>query len=676
MGASSLVVNSRSGMEERQPACQYARTRLAGPAEGFSTWFSDRNSAGVMRGCSNACGAGATAMRRDERSHGLLGRCAEELRPVNGQHRRGVMGWLLAFGVVLVVAFGVCAQPARAQPADLLPPSADEAMAAFNYVKARVLGTTGVGGQMPTPPKIGATGVCVMLWYENTVMGKRRMPPPGVAFGEGALARATDQAIANALARRPDANDAVQEEILNDIARRAQISVELAGPLVPLDVPTFAEADELFEPGNEGVMVRIGKRTEGSFPGTMMASGRTPAQALAGAISAAVADSTIAVPGTRDGEPGAIAVARGAVYYRFRTTHVAMLEPGGLPLFLRRCQRVVPLGDVTRQNAGQFADELAAQLASRVREVRGEVQLSGESQVHSMSERMLAAYALASRRPAPESRERLAAERLIDHAIAFGPAKLLPHDAAMAWLACERLGMQGEEMESLRARFASALTETWNEDVPQTARGVIALAIVRHARLTLKPGEACKDEMALRAVRSLYRETAPAMLVSHMPWLGWAEVELAGSGDVPASASLLEMRSLIWKHQTGSDASLVMDGGEEMDGGVVFTARGGVRPTWQTLRPGAFLATMLGDTRLTDEKELLREVLRMTRMVRFVRQLAVDVGNRWWQDDLADSRWAVRSAVWDRRLPPEAQSLAVLAVDAFTASLDARAAKK
>jgi len=74
------------------------------------------------------------------------------------------------------------------------------------------------------------------------------------------------------------------------------------------------------------------------------------------------------------------------------------------------------------------------------------------------------------------------------------------------------------------------------------AESLAALAMAKASRhLDTERGERAK--VAARAsVRSQFRELPAQRLVAAMPWLGWAEIELAGDGEsVPASIALREI---------------------------------------------------------------------------------------------------------------------------------------
>jgi hypothetical protein len=232
------------------------------------------------------------------------------------------------------------------------------------------------------------------------------------------------------------------------------------------------------------------------------------------------------------------------------------------------------------------------------------------------------------------------------------------------------------ELEALRARVLDTLRRAYDPaaqnfapDVPPAARGLIAWALTK--AIPLDP--AFTTERAASAVRSAFRETPQGQLVAQMPFLAWAELSLHPAGPVPAGAALDEMRALVWDHQIHRGDLRSMD--QDLAGGIVFTRARTVLPTWQTMRPLAALATMMGDERLTPgtpvSGRVPGELVRMTDGLRFVRQLA------WTGDALFLARrpdqaiWGVRPALWEPSASLEAGAMALLTI---TETLDAMAA--
>ncbi|GAB4385057.1 MAG: hypothetical protein Kow0022_09550 [Phycisphaerales bacterium] len=202
----------------------------------------------------------------------------------------------------------------------------------------------------------------------------------------------------------------------------------------------------------------------------------------------------------------------------------------------------------------------------------------------------------------------------------------------------------------------------------QSAWGVLSLAMVRLARA----GDADVPLTTADAVvRSVFRQTPSTRLVSHFPWLGWADIELAGESEpIKAAAALLEARRLIDDHQL--DVTVLAPDDRDLAGAVVYTSGTSPLPNWNSIRPLPLLADMLADRRLTSgslsEGEAAQELSCLLGLIRFTRQLAGDAadGHMYVRPDRA--RWGVRMALWDPRMPLEATALAL---DGICRSLDA-----
>ncbi|MBY0263711.1 MAG: hypothetical protein K2Q20_15305 [Phycisphaerales bacterium] len=186
-------------------------------------------------------------------------------------------------------------------------------------------------------------------------------------------------------------------------------------------------------------------------------------------------------------------------------------------------------------------------------------------------------------------------------------------------------------------------------------------------------------------LRRLYPAQDRPGVVNLMPWLGWAEIACArqrakggGLDTIPSAIALRQMRSQLWQHQL----SLTDTTPDTLDmvGGIVFTAglaqgKGTPYPTWHGARPLAFVATMLGDPRLTEPAERPRETVRLMQAVRFIRQLQVDEASAWAYPNPAKAIGGIRSAPWDFSQPVDASALALMFITETIKSLDALAAQ-
>ncbi|GJQ28325.1 MAG: hypothetical protein HBSAPP03_02090 [Phycisphaerae bacterium] len=567
---------------------------------------------------------------------------------------------------------------APAQVAAMPEPAA--AIRAFHDVRTALVegDPSGVSG-------VGESAVHIMLRLDGRVIAR------GSAVGEGALASATKAARAEidaALARAASEADALRAR---ESLRLSVLSLELGGAEQSLDVATFADADAKLPPGLVGVVVRRADRIEAAFPGTMLLSGKTPGDALAGCVAVVVGDASAPIRGTARGEAGALAEAHRLAYGWFPVLHLVQSRADEQPWFAYRGGRVVSMADVSSAGLRTFERALAEHLQARV--VRTPARLVGEAEtchflgtyqpvtgradpeMASPTDQALAAMALC--RYAAHEPDRLSA------AGALGTARAvlisLTHNegsvwdrtaASAAWVLAARALMDADPtatigdadtLAKIDARLAASFTPErgWAPDVPEHERGVIACALAARALDADESARAQACVVAREAVRSLFRDTAPARLVVHMPWLILAESYLVGDGDWPSAPALREFRARVWDHQ---GASTDLADQADMAGGIVFPSSGNPYPTWFSIRPLAGMALMLGDDRLTDRDQTLREVSRLVAGLRFVRQLALDRDTAYIAVEPRRALFGVRLALWDPRQSLEASAMALWTV--------------
>lgn len=624
--------------------------------------------------------------------------CVEaSVRWCSSNASRLLLATMLIFCNVLAGRAAAQGQPpsATAPAPASQPPEPENAIRLFASLRDAVhaLDATGLASLVDRRDRLVATAVTLRL--DGRVVGRG-----SDASHDGAtLRRAAAAAIAEARDRLPVGNSAAAEAERRALAQRLTISLELGGDLVPVSPSTYAEADLMILRGIEGVGVRLGDVVRVVSPATMLVNAMSPGDALVAAISAASGDPLLAVRTDPRAQPPAIAAAKGATFYKFHAAHLAQLDPDGQPTFLFRGGKVVPQRDISveslRRQADAHVDWLVRWDAARRSDPpdwpRGTylpARDAYESAAASLAEFALVTHAIhrfiavkAKFQEGPDAWRvvrpgaaavaplRFGVRRLeqqpltgVDAGPMFGclrsmvamapyqnvpvtpgvvPSEVLAHDASLAMLHTASSG--------------------WSEQVPPNVRAFAAFVLARRA--TLVPGEPGRDDRiaaARAAVRSIFRETRPEMLVMHMPWLGWAELMLAGEADVPAAPALRDMRDLVWKFQvTDEDAGAE---GPDLVGGIVFTSSSELLPTSQSLRPLAFLATMMGDSRLTDPSERPMHVAKMLRSLRFVRQLAMDEAACHAAANPSMALMGVRAAAWDMRQSPESTALALLTV--------------
>lgn len=547
-------------------------------------------------------------------------------------------------------------------------------------------------------PEVSAAAVALRL-------GGRVIGRGSDATGdETTVWRAVRRAIEQAERRMPPEYDALGGDVRRGLAERITVSLELAGPLIPIDPEQAASADVLLAPGLDGVAARIDDRTSVMFPETMLATNTTPRVAFSAVISDAAGSPQLGLA-----DPRAVAEDLGARFFRFRVAHAAQIAPISEPVFLLRAGRLISVAELGATDLRAMADSIAAHLLTRADGDAGAGVYRGtympwrdgyEHDDAPAHERSLVALTLARYARAPGVDEQTAGDAarlaagLLGALAAPAPGQPGAWDdtaaAALVIVAHGELsraladqprpaGADRQAMDDLldacrrRVRSAFDFDDGFAAARPGVA-GLVALALVEIA--SESPDDEQARALASGAVRRVFRDTPDGGLVTHMPWLGWAEVRLVAIEsevrgedlDVPAAVSLRRMRSTLWQHQLNEfDAG---PDGQDLVGGILFTAARNPLPTWHAARPLAFAATMLAHPALTEPAESSGELARLLTSLRFLRQLQADESVVWIYPAPERALGAVRAALWDQRMPADASCFALLTVCETLESLD------
>ncbi|MDX2146270.1 MAG: hypothetical protein SFZ23_02010 [Planctomycetota bacterium] len=560
----------------------------------------------------------------------------------------------------------------------LAKPSPASAMAAFRVVQGAVRrfdDSVAMAEQLADLPRVPAS---VTLRLEGEVIGR------GMAFdldGSSVIA-ATKRAIRASRDRLRGVVDPAQ------VGASLAIGLELAGDFLPIRPETYAWADTNLHPGLDGVAMTLADGSMNAvFPGTALAGELNPEAMLGILIASATGDPAQGLASNPQAQPQAVAEKTGASLFRFRVVHLRQSEPSDSPLFLHRGNRLVREGDVTTASIERWCGDMAGHLRRRLRPLaeRAPADVGGQrADAAAFTQSIepqelfgigLALLALHRHDGVSEMREQdLLAEiiaRTVDDA---GLRDALGSDpaAAATWaILLTEPGSPGagdNEREADEIARRSAFLEQASrvlraglsaendflDDMPAPARSIATLALVRLAG----EDEAARARSA-EVMRSLYRSTPPARLVSQMPWLGWAELESARDGMLEGGPALRQMREQVWRFQLTADDA----GAENVDlvGGIVFPGSKTPLPTAVSARPLAFLATIARDERLTPSGESLGELSRLTRAMRFLRQLTVDSFAASGRADSVSALGGVRMATWGREQPTEATAMTLLA---------------
>lgn len=519
----------------------------------------------------------------------------------------------------------------------------------------------------------------------------------GKVIGRGALVaddRTTLWHAARAAWREAEANldiekDALRDQRLREAAQRITIDIEIAGQLTPLLGATWADASERISPGIEGLAARVADDIEAVFPGDMIATGTLPGRALQICVG------RLRLPPL---ELGQLREKQGLSVYFFRSLHLAQTRPGSKPTFLTRGGKIAPDSETSGPGLRSLADTIARHLISHEWPGDEPHGMMGnyfpltdtfDPMLAPPREQGVVAFALARYAVTPGVDRDTAAQaiafarRLVNQLaiVTKDEADPLasPVDAAAWLIADDALHAADPAAPRLHPdvalRASSLLQSLWQDpkawaEMPTAARAFIVYALARIAAANPESSEL--KATATEGVRGLYRSTESSELVALMPWLGWAELSLAtGDAAVPSADALRDMRSRLWQSQLQSADT--GDYERDLEGGIVFTRGTTPLPTWQSLRPLAFIATMVGDQRLTSTSELTAEIAALRRSLRFVRQLTMDESAAWAARNPSRAIGGVRPALWTPTLSLDASALALVSVSQTLTSIADRA---
>ncbi len=542
-------------------------------------------------------------------------------------------------------------------------PSAADTMQAYRTVEGWIRAwDVPAEAQLLDPPE--TTAACVTLRLSGRVMGRATATTAGQSLWEAAR-RAWQEAASNL----PVERDALRQENLRALAPQLMIDVQLAGPMTPITAGSLQEAAQNVSPGKQGVAVRAGERIEAVFPGFMLSTNMTPGDGLIAALG------MLGLP------PQDLAVLKrdaGLILYRFDVQHVAQAAPGEPPIFLTRGGRTVKTRQITPRTLRDFGDQLAANLVRRQWPGEEPFGLLGTYQPWldefedaapaNAADQALAALALARWAQVSRNREDMheasvaAAQWVLQKLADVGEGETSPNEDAVAssLMAMAYLTfLNPNQTAPNQGAPASAAPPQNGAANPPVVEAIRVNAVAMAARAHNNEGLA---EDANNRIRALFQNTPPAQLPSLMPWLGWAELALLDDEErVPSAIALREFRDLVEEHQL-SLLDVSSSGDEDLAGGIVFTSGGAALPTWQSIRPLIFLATMLGDERLTSPDERAAHLVRLLEGLRFVQQLTVDEAECHMFANPDRALGGVRLALWDQRQPVDSTALALLLV--------------
>jgi len=547
------------------------------------------------------------------------------------------------------------------------PISPEDAISMFNRIDAWI-----ASGDVPEAESEPVAGVSVAIRLDGRLVGR------GVSIGpdqDAARARlATGEALRVAQRATEEAGD----------NPRRTVSLEIADELIPLRLVEGEDLATRLSPGLDGIALRKGDQVAALFPSQMRERDTLPSAAL-GPLVTMLGGTT-----AEKLKPAFELQQLGYTLYRFRTTHLAEPVPGMSPTFLHRGGRVVGMHEITEDGLTAYARGLINHLIGMewngpepfglggslepVTGRRNELHAPPVTQA-SVTLALLRSSRLEGLDPVAAELARSSGEQLLRELAQVADTEPEPWGSpdsaaacviALAELPSGRLDSDPQLLD-LRDRCLPVVREAFT---PRTGfaqpLGAGRSALVAYALVRDAAHFGGDPESARGAVNAVYRDTPPGLLVSQMPWLGWASVELAGADTVGAATRLREMRALVWQNRLRSIDVEYQD--RDLAGGIVFTRGTTPLPTWHSLRPLAFIATMLGRDELTqraagdDPGEWPMELVNVMESLRFILQLSAGLEETHMYARPGLARYGVRASLWDQSMPTEASALALLTV--------------
>lgn len=259
----------------------------------------------------------------------------------------------------------------------------------------------------------------------------------------------------------------------------------------------------------------------------------------------------------------------------------------------------------------------------------------------------------------------------IVHAVAASPE--LRGDADIAALFREACAVVTSSFDP-KAGFAATPADgkTKATTPPPHVQAMLAGAMARLVHMRGEGAPEISPTLARGAADAAWASVPEPKRVALLPWIGWAEQDLAdASGD--AIGHLDDLRRLAEAlHRTR-----FADGGREARpeflGGLVLAGEAdspASKPTSQTIRPAAWLATALRNPQITppDTAAQARTELRGT--MRFLAQLSIRDGLAGLVRNPAKAVGGLRNSLWDSDLAVPAQALGLVTAVEALASLD------
>jgi hypothetical protein len=544
----------------------------------------------------------------------------------------------------------------------------------------RALDPPGLDEPAAALPLDGASAACVILRHRGKVMS---IGVEGAAAGAGAAAsrdallvrRAAGRAISELLGRPEVAG--FDPEMRAGVGRSLTIELSIAGDPVALAGRTYGRIAEQIEPGLDGVALRREDRFALRFPAQFLAA--NDADAVERTIPALAAE--LELPGREYSE----LVSRfGVRAYRFRALHLVQRAPGRPPFAAFRGQVIVPQDQVSPAGIVAFAEGIVDHLITSLW-THGEqpVGLMGdydpvanayEPLAGPPREQAIAAFALLRYAQAPQlteaqkRRARDTGEQILRMLSLVDDHEEPPLENAGACAAIVCAATEDRELakdpdigfifrQAARiVRDAVAPVAGAGAAAPRTPhdRALVAAALGKLARSSADPEDV---DRARKAVQAAWISVPVHERMTLLPWIAWAEADLARAADTPRAADEV-LKALL--EVVAASRIVDTDAPADVAGGMSLYASGHHRADAQGTRPAAFEAWVIRDAAIVPPDARPGALAGHLTTMRFLMQLAVDDDLLWAVPTPQRALGGIRAAPWDAAQPLGAQGMALL----------------
>ncbi len=537
----------------------------------------------------------------------------------------------------------------------------------------------------------GARGVCVTLRRSGRVLGTgvdntgdnlmlRRAA--GRAFGEVH----GDHVVAN-----------LPEALKADLGSRLVLELEVAGQPEPLLGRTFKELARQLSSGLDGIAIRRANQWALQFPSQMRNANlqsRTEYQVLPLAVELGLPAQT----------PSALVAMSDVSLYRFRSIHLVQQTPDSHPFSTFRGDVIVPSASVTERGIAEFADAIATHLLrsfsthETARGIKGDYLPHIDSYKTLLAptlDQALTAFALSryAQTPGVDSdlaqKAQAASRQILRDVAASNPLASPVSSAAIIYATLEPVQIDNDpNVQQILNAAISLVVKSFEHGIgfidskpSVVGRSKVKMSPIGQSLVAgalgrlLKHGysnEQLTDKFVRSALDTAWKSVPDHQQVMMLPWLGWGEDDFAIATNGRSISTASHLRSLREILHNSIITEKSHTGPLDLHGGFALGGQGHNSATAQSLRPAAYLASMLRDPELTSPDSVDFALGKHLQTMRFAMQLAIRSSSNWSLRNPSKAIGGVRNSLSDIIQPVPAQVLGLLTASETLFSLKNR----